>query len=135
MGSTENALKTRVMRRLLERGIPCWKSWGGGYASSGIPDVLGCLPPKGRLLAVELKAPGKYKYVNGEIHEHEWTISASSDNVRCKLCGCTPLQLKRIVQIATAGGLAFSADSWEYVEKRLNDEGVVRVSAVANATY
>lgn len=32
-----------------------YKVWGGPFARRGVPDVLACLPPSGRLVAVEAK--------------------------------------------------------------------------------
>ena len=55
----ETQLKNRVLNYLRSRDIFCVKIAGGPRQAAGIADILAVLPPSGRLLAIELKAPGK----------------------------------------------------------------------------
>jgi hypothetical protein len=70
---TETALVKACLQLLTLRGIPAWRqntlaaAFGSGpgrrYVRSGpagTSDVLGVLPPSGRLLALECKRPGNH---------------------------------------------------------------------------
>jgi hypothetical protein len=53
---TPEALLTRAVRQLLNAaGIFHFKHWGGPLGEPGISDIIGCY--KGRMIAIELKAP------------------------------------------------------------------------------
>jgi len=51
-------MKAAILRLLRSNGIVCWSAAAGPYSTSGIPDILGAMPG-GRLLAIEVKMPGK----------------------------------------------------------------------------
>lgn len=62
---SESRLQAQVLAYLRHAGIPAWRANAGGGLRHGRPvrgnpagtaDVLGCLPPSGRLLALELKS-------------------------------------------------------------------------------
>ena len=68
MKDNEQALVRAAVEYLLIRGIPCWRQNTGAVKSGnrfvrfgfrGVSDILGCLPPAGRFLAVECKMPGR----------------------------------------------------------------------------
>lgn len=70
----------RAMDRLKrELGVKAIKFRPDGYTETGTPDVLGCLPPFGRMVVLERKRKGE------EI---------------------TPLQAKRLREWAAAGAIA-----------------------------
>ncbi|MFA5747471.1 MAG: VRR-NUC domain-containing protein [Candidatus Paceibacterota bacterium] len=53
---TPEAILTRSVRQLLNAaGILHWKNHGGLGSPPGLPDICGCY--KGRMIAIELKAP------------------------------------------------------------------------------
>ena len=62
-----------------ELGVKAIKFRPDGFTETGTPDVLGCLPPSGRIIALERKRKGE------EI---------------------TPLQAKRLREWAAAGAIA-----------------------------
>ena len=51
----EGQLTFAVKQLLKAAGIFHWKNWGGPMGYPGIADILGCY--KGRMIAIELKAP------------------------------------------------------------------------------
>jgi hypothetical protein len=69
---TESSLVKACLQLLQLRRIPCWRQNTGcaafagpagrkrfvRFSTPGAADVLGVLPPSGRLLAVEVKRPG-----------------------------------------------------------------------------
>ena len=69
--------------------------------------------PGGRYVEVELKKPGQYRLVQQE-HLHEFM-----DGKRCKWCGATALQLKRIEMLVAMDITAFLADTWEGIFEEL----------------
>jgi hypothetical protein len=83
---TETALKQKVMAYCKHQGLFAVKIAGGARQRAGISDILIFLPPRGRLLALELKAPGK-------INE------------------TTPLQRSFLARVTEAGGFGVVADS------------------------
>ena len=88
---------TKQIRDVLDlKGIWYWKQWQGPMSEpKGVSDILGC--HKGRMLAIEIKAPGYHP---------------SQD------------QIVFIDNVIAAGGIAFVAYSVEYVIRELEIEGV-----------
>ncbi len=88
---------TKQIRDVLDlKGIWHWKQWQGPMSEpKGVSDILGCF--KGRLLAIEVKAPGYHP---------------SQD------------QVIFIDNVNEAGGIAFIAYSVEDVIENLGIEGV-----------
>jgi Holliday junction resolvase len=78
----EKSYENKIKKYLKERGCYCVKYFGCNYSTAGTPDVLACVPPEGRFLAIEVKAQ------NGKPSE---------------------LQLAKIEQIRKAGGFAYVA--------------------------
>lgn len=63
----ERDLVKAAIEELLLRGIPAWRNNSGMMRAGdhmirlgpkGSPDIIGCLPPNGRLLAAEAKVRG-----------------------------------------------------------------------------
>jgi hypothetical protein len=63
----ERDVLREVLAYLARAGIPAWRTNSGVFRSAGhvyqlapagTADVIGCLPPSGRMLAVEVKRPG-----------------------------------------------------------------------------
>lgn len=83
---------TKSIRRYLKmRGAFCWKVWQGPMSSpKGISDILGCM--RGKLLAIEVKVPGREP------------SPAQQDFIDC---------------INSSGGVAFVAHSVDEVEQQL----------------
>lgn len=52
--AAEKNFETKVKRYLKEQGAWFLKYWGGGYAKSGIPDILACI--NGIFFGIELKS-------------------------------------------------------------------------------
>lgn len=50
----EKQFENKVKKFLKDNGIWFTKVWGGGFQTSGIPDIIACV--KGQFVAVELKA-------------------------------------------------------------------------------
>lgn len=71
--TSERALKTAIVRSLKEQGILAWRNPVGPFSNAGLPDILAVLP-RGRLLAIEAKAPGRYKNVMSGLTptQHAW---------------------------------------------------------------
>jgi hypothetical protein len=99
----ESALQKRVLKRLEAFGGFWSKTWGGPYARPGVFDIVGCL--NGCFVAIELKAPGKYK-----------TPTA----------GLTPAQWNYLSQVRHNGGYALVEDNEERLFQALKE--------IANAT-
>ena len=88
---TPEALLTRSVRQLLNAaGIFHYKHWGGPMGEKGVSDIIGCY--KGRLIAIELKAP------KGNL---------------------SPDQGEFIRRVNEAGGLAFMAKDLDTVIEKL----------------
>lgn len=91
----EKNIVAAILRHLKAR--PCcfaWKTHGGMYGTSGIPDIIACVD--GRFAAFEVKQPGR------------------------KL---TALQESSIEKIRAAGGLACMVTSVKEVQAALAAEG------------
>lgn len=67
---TESALQKRVLKRLRAYGGVWYNTHGGAYAVAGVPDIIGCLC--GQYVAIELKAPGKYKHPKDGLSPAQW---------------------------------------------------------------
>ena len=94
----EGQLTSQIKNYLASKGAYCEKIFGGGYQSSGIPDILCCY--KGLFIGIEVKSPtGKGR---------------ASD-----------IQKLKIKAIRDAGGVAFITDNIEDVERVLKfiDDG------------
>ena len=107
-------LEADILRQCLDylrlRGIPAWRQNQGGIRATyrgrrrfvrfagieGISDILGLLPPSGRLLAVECKRPGGKP---------------------------SPQQLAFLEQVRAAGGLAVVVHSLHELEAALREAG------------
>ena len=89
---TPEALLTKSVRQLLNAaGIFHWKNHGGLGSAPGLPDI--CAVYKGRLVAIELKAP------RGVLSDY---------------------QQQFIDRINEAGGLAFMAKTLDTVIEKMN---------------
>lgn len=106
-------LEQHIQRAILEllrwRGIPCYKHQNAGIRkpdgsyipthTRGVSDIIGCLPPSGRMLCIEVKRPG----------------------------GKPTLEQQNFLDtINRAGGLAFVAHSVEEVEEKLHGPDGIR---------
>ncbi len=88
---TPEALLTRSIRSLLNAaGIFHYKNHGGLGSAPGVPDIVGCY--KGRMIAIEVKAP------KGYLSDH---------------------QIEFLKRINEAGGLAFMAKDIDTVIEKL----------------
>lgn len=83
---TETQLKEKVKAYAQKLGLFPIKIAGGPRQRAGISDLLIVIPPRGKLLALELKAPGKLREV-------------------------TPLQMEFLRKIDQAGGIAVAVDT------------------------
>ena len=82
----ERAITDAILRALRARaGVWCFKVLGGGGQMRGVPDIIGCC--RGRFFALEVKRP--------------------------KLGRLSAIQVKRIVDIDAAGGIACVVHSVE----------------------
>lgn len=89
----ESQLTTQIKNLLRSKGAYCEKIFGGGFQSSGIPDILCCY--HGIFIAIEVKSPtGKGR---------------ASD-----------IQKLKVKSIRDAGGIAFITDNIEEVERVIN---------------
>ena len=88
---------TKQIRDILNlKGIWHWKQWQGPMSQPrGVSDILGCF--EGRLLAIEIKVPGRY---------------------------LTPDQALFINSVNAYGGIGFVAYSVEDVIEKLGIKGV-----------
>ena len=55
----ENLVKAKVVKLLNHYGIFHWPAAASPYGVAGVPDRLAILPRSGRLMGLEVKAPGK----------------------------------------------------------------------------
>ncbi len=55
----EGKVKKAVKDYLKSQGIWFYMPVSNGFGTVGIPDIICCVPPMGKFLAVETKAPGK----------------------------------------------------------------------------
>jgi hypothetical protein len=97
----EGKVKSAVKKLLLSRGVWFYMPIQNGMGVVGIPDFICCF--KGKLFAIETKAPGKEKNV-------------------------TPNQMRQMTGINDAGGVAIVASDVSHVEAALffmekSDEG------------
>lgn len=81
MATPEKGVKTKVKRVLAKHGMYFFMPATHGYGSSGVPDIVGCMG--GLFVGVECKANGNRP---------------------------TALQLKNLMAIVAAGGLAVAVD-------------------------
>lgn len=89
----EGQLTSQIKNYLASKGAYCEKIFGGGYQSSGIPDILCCY--KGLFIGIEVKSPtGKGR---------------ASD-----------IQKLKVRRIRECGGIAFITDSLEEVKRLFN---------------
>ncbi len=84
----------RLLQQLKNDGEPIWWFWppNNGLGKSGVPDLILCW--HGRLVGIELKAPGRLAQV-------------------------TPLQQAQLEGIQAAGGTALAADTVQAVQSLL----------------
>jgi VRR-NUC domain len=59
----ESIVKADVKKLLKARGIWYYLPVSNGMGQHGIPDFICCVPPTGKFLAIETKAPGKIRTV------------------------------------------------------------------------
>ena len=89
---TEREIKKSIRMYLNMRGIFNFNQWQGQFSEKGVSDLIGVLPKSGRILAIEIKRPGKKP---------------------------TDFQIKFMENINRSGGLAFVATSIKEVEEKL----------------
>ena len=95
----EGAVKDAVKKLLKSRGIWYYLPVSNGMGQHGIPDFICCVPPNGKFLAIETKAPDKIHTV-------------------------TPLQERAIGNIRTAKGWAIVIDDAAQLVSFLDGGGV-----------
>ena len=95
----EGAVKAHVRKELIARGIWYYLPVSNGMGQHGIPDFICCVPPSGKFLAIETKAPGKLRNV-------------------------TALQERAIGNIRTAHGWALAIDDVSQLVSFLDGGGV-----------
>lgn len=95
----EGKVKDAVKKLLKSRDIWYYLPVSNGMGQHGIPDFICCVPPMGKFLAIETKAPGKLRTV-------------------------TPLQERAIGNIRTARGWAMVIDDAEDLRDFLDAEGI-----------
>lgn len=88
----ETQLKNKVKDHAKSKGVFCIKVAGGPRQRVGISDLLMVVPPRGRLLAMELKAPGHLKEV-------------------------TPAQIHFLGQVTAMGAIAVAVDDEEQAKR------------------
>ena len=49
----EKQIENQIKQYLKSKDIWYFKTWGGGYQTAGIPDIIACY--KGRFMAIEVK--------------------------------------------------------------------------------
>ncbi len=89
MATPEATLKTAIRDHIKSIGGYCFKPVQMGMGEAGV-DIYACV--NGHFVAIEAKAPGKYK--------DPWT-------------GCTPRQKQTLHDVSKAGGTAFATDDLE----------------------
>ena len=109
MVTPESIVLDGCLRYLQARGIYCWRNNTGAveirpgqwvrFGKKGSSDILAILPPGGRLLCVECKAP------NGKL---------------------TPEQKQFLEEIRELGGLALMVRGWEELDEALCEAGYAR---------
>lgn len=78
----ERVIVARIVKALKKYGVQwVWKTHGGPYQTSGVPDILCIAPKSGRFIGIEVKRPNGYGKA-------------------------TELQLAQIEKINSAGGVA-----------------------------
>lgn len=92
----EGKVKEAVKKFLKARGVWFYMPVSNGMGRHGIPDIICCVPPSGKFLAIECKAPGK------------------SNNT-------TPLQDREIAAIRLARGWAVVVDDVRQLEEVFNE--------------
>jgi hypothetical protein len=94
------------------RLIGCWELKVHGHLGqrAGVPDLIACLPPAGRLVAVEVKRPGGAGNRGGSV---------------------TREQRAELTAIARAGGIAIVARDLDDVRAVLEPLGLARVTVEA----
>lgn len=103
----EGKVKDRCKALLKKYGAWYFMPVQSGYGVAGVPDILCCLPPHGKFLAIETKAPGK-------------------------LSTLRPAQKMQIEAIRSAKGYAMVIDDAELLAdflKSLADEGLAQVQS------
>lgn len=95
----EGRVKEAVKKLLRARGIWYFMPVSNGMGVHGIPDIICCVPPAGKFLGIECKAPGKRG-------------------------NTSPLQDLAIDGIRTARGWALVVDNATQVEEFLDDTAV-----------
>ena len=58
MGRVETEITHQIREILALLKIPHFKHYAGPLSPKGIPDLIGVLPPSGRMLLIEVKKPG-----------------------------------------------------------------------------
>lgn len=56
---TEAQVLAQIREALRILRLPHWRNVGSAFMEPGIPDLVVCLPPSGRMFLVEVKRPGK----------------------------------------------------------------------------
>ena len=82
----EADLKDKIRFHIISIGGYCFKPVQMGMGEATV-DILACV--RGRFVAIEAKAPGKYK--------DPWV-------------GCTPRQRRTLTAVSNAGGFSFATD-------------------------
>lgn len=95
----EGAVKEGVKKLLKSRDIWYYMPVSNGMGQHGIPDFICCVPPSGKFLAIETKAPGRTNAV-------------------------TPLQERAIGNIRSAHGWAIVIDDVSQLVSFLDGDGV-----------
>ena len=94
----EGRVKAAVKAVLGVRGIWYYMPVSNGMGQHGIPDFICCVPPMGKFLAIETKAPGRTSTV-------------------------TPLQERAIGNIRAAHGWAIAIDDVSQLVSFLDGDG------------
>jgi hypothetical protein len=102
----ENRVKAEVLRYLKLRRIYCWSNPSGAvwirsgkfmsFGKKGSADIIGLIPPDGKFLAVETKAPD----------------------------GCLSLEQREfLAMVQQQGGLAVVVRGWKELDQALREAG------------
>jgi len=107
MGRRENKLQAAVLEYLKLRGVFAWRNNTGmlwdrtgrpvKYGCVGSGDVLAIVPPHGRFLSIECKAPGARTKKSTKRNQEAWAE-----------------------EVRAVGGLAITVDTLDDVEDALN---------------
>lgn len=57
MAGGENVITAQIREILRIMRVPHFKHFGGPLSPKGVPDIIGCLPPSGTMLLIEVKTP------------------------------------------------------------------------------